>query len=88
MPSRKERALAVRAAILPWLREQGRVEAVSEYRVLRAEGFSGFSFVHRTPFSGIPLAGTKPHKASQRADWDAELLAAIMPVERMEAEEK
>src|SRR4030095_434600 len=51
--SRKERAIAIRAAVLAWLRKHGVDEVIEGCRVRSAE-IGEFQFLYRTPFSGTP----------------------------------
>lgn len=56
---RLQRALQVRDAALPWLREHGNVMTLEQRggspgTLLEGE-LDGFSFLHRTPFSGLHL---------------------------------
>jgi hypothetical protein len=53
-PPRRERALILRNAILPWLCEHGHDEVIAACRVRTAE-IGEFQLLYRTPFSGKPV---------------------------------
>jgi hypothetical protein len=66
MTTRLDRALIVRDAVLSWLRDNGRDEVISGFRV-RVGDASPFSFLHTTPFSGIPRDGPTPRNFGEAA---------------------
>lgn len=64
--TRLDRALIVRDAVLGWLRDNGREEVISGFRVRGGE-VAGFRFIYRTPFSRVPLNGLKPRNFGEAA---------------------
>src|SRR5258707_13224212 len=65
-PTRRARAIVIRDAVLPWLREHGTDEVIEGCRVRTAE-IGEFQFCCRTPFSGAPGPKKNAPHGYQRA---------------------